>query len=291
MEHKKLIFVTGITGKQGGAVARHLLEQGHGIIGLTRDANSEKANHWKNQGVQIVEGNLNDASAYLSELKKSDAIYFVQSLQKKHTEIHQGKQFIDTLQSNGIKHVVYASVLGADLNTGVPHFDSKNEIEKHLKSSNINYTIIRPASFYENYLMPQVANKIKKGTYMSPLNKNCTQQMIGVDDIGKITSQVILNPQNYSNKTLSVATDEYQIGNVPKLFSEAIQMPVTYRKLPRLIVRLAMGHDLYKMFEYMNHHDFCEVKNVQEVRDEFHITGDFRYWVNQNFTAHVNMKR
>ncbi|WP_242118316.1 NmrA/HSCARG family protein [Aestuariivivens sediminicola] len=201
MENKKHIFVTGITGNQGSAVAKHLLDNGHEVVGLTRDANSEKAQQLKSQGVNIVEGNLDNSSSFQSEMKKSDAIFFVQSLQGKNSEIQQGKQFIDTITSLGINHLVYASVLGADLKTGIPHFDSKYEIEKQIKSSNINYTILRPASFYENYLIPQVAKGIKKGKFVSPLNKTCKQQMIGVDDIGKIAVQVISNPKEYSGKT------------------------------------------------------------------------------------------
>lgn len=284
MENKKHIFVTGITGNQGSAVTKHLLENGYKVIGLTRNASSEKAQQLKSQGVHIVEGNLNDSSSFLSEMKKSDAIFFVQSLQGKNSEIQQGKQFIDSITSIGINHLVYASVLGADLKTGIPHFDSKYEIEKHIKSSNVNYTILRPASFYENYLFPQVANGIKKGKYVSPLNKNCKQQMIGVDDIGKIAVQVISNPKEYSGKTLSIATDEYQIGDLPRLFSEAMNKPVKYKKLPGIIVRLFMGNDLYKMFKYMNQNDFCVINNVHDVREEFSIKGDFKNWVHQYFT-------
>jgi len=284
MENKKHIFVTGVTGNQGSAVTRHLLDQGHEVIGLTRDVNSEKAQQLKSQGVIIVEGNFNDPSQFQSEIKKSDAIFFVQALQGKNSEIQQGKQFIDTITSIGINHLVYASVLGADLNTGIPHFDSKYEIEKHIKSSNLNYTILRPASFYENNLLPQVANGIKKGKYVSPLNQTCKQQMIGVDDIGKIAAQVISNPKEYSGKTLSIATDEYQIGDLPQLFSEAMNKPVKYKKLPGIIVRLAMGKDLYKMFKYMNQNDFCAVNNIQDIREEFKINGDFKNWVIQNFT-------
>ena len=283
MENKKHIFVTGITGNQGRAVTRHLLKSGHEVIGLTRDANSEKAQQLKSQGVSIVEGNLNDSVPFLSEIKKSDAIFFVQALQGKNSEIQQGKQFLDEITSIGINHLVYASVLGADLNTGIPHFDSKYEIEEHIKSSNVNYTILRPASFYENYLLPQVAKGIKKGKYVSPLNKTCNQQMIGVDDIGKIAAQVISNPKEYSGKTLSIATDEYQIGDLPQLFSESMNKSVKYKKLPGFIVRLAMGKDLYKMFKYMNQNDFSVVKNVQDLREEFSIDGNFKNWVHQNF--------
>jgi len=285
MENKKHIFVTGITGNQGGAVARHLLDNGHEVIGLTRNANSEKALQLKSQGVTIVEGNLNDSSAFQSEIEKSDAIFFVQSLQSKNSEIQQGKQFIDAIASTGIKHLVYASVLGADLQTGIPHFDSKYEIEKHIKSLHSNYTILRPASFYENHLIPQVANGIRKGNYASPMNKTCKQQMIGLDDIGKIAAQVLSNPEKYSGKTLSIATDEYHVADLPQLFSEAMNKPVKYSKLPGIIVRLAMGKAQYKMFKYMNQNNATVVNNIQDIRNEFSIEGDLKSWVHQNFSS------
>ena len=135
MENKKRVFVTGITGKQGAAVAAHLLKSGHEVMGLTRNANSEKAKNWNYQGVHIVEGDLNDAASFSNELNKADAIYLVQALQKKHSEIEQGKRFVDAVKTAKNQHLVYASVAGADLNTGIPHFDSKNEIEKHIKAS------------------------------------------------------------------------------------------------------------------------------------------------------------
>lgn len=284
MENKIHVFVTGITGNQGGAVARHLIAGGHKVSGLTRDANAEKAQQWKNQGVAIIKGNLNDPTTYASAISNSDAIYLVQPLQGKANEIEQGKQFLDIVKSKGNKHLVYASVLGADLDTGIPHFESKYALEQYIKSSNIAHTILRPASFYENYLHPQVASGIKKGKFVSPLDKSCKQQMIGVDDIGKIAAQVFSNSEKYALKTLSIATDENEVGNAPQLFSKALGKPVAYKKLPGILVRLAMGKDLHKMFKYMNQNNFCVINNVQDVRDEFKITGDLTSWIEQNFT-------
>ena len=43
METQLSVFVTGVTGNQGHAVARHLLKQGALVTGLTRNANSGKA--------------------------------------------------------------------------------------------------------------------------------------------------------------------------------------------------------------------------------------------------------
>ena len=37
---------------------------------------------------------------------------------------------------------------GGGVATGIPHFESKREIEEHLKESGLRYTILRPAPFF-----------------------------------------------------------------------------------------------------------------------------------------------
>ncbi len=281
-ERKKHVFVTGITGNQGSAVAKSLLEGNNSVTGLTHNANSEKAKQWKAQGITVIEGDISNPNTYELYLDQADAVYLVQALQRKDQEILQGKRFIDTIKPE--THLVYASVLGADPGTTIPHFDSKFELANYIKSKNIIYSILRPASFYDNHLLPRLASDIKKGKYISPLKKMCKQQMIGVDDIGKIAAAVISNKEKSNNKTISIATDEWQIGMIPQIFSEAINKPVSYKRLPGFITRLAMGKDLSKMFKYMNQNDFCVISNMQDVRDEFNISGDFRSWVNKYFT-------
>ncbi len=288
MENRDYIFVTGITGNQGGAVAKHLLEQNKSVIGLTRNARSERANYWKEKGVTIIEGVMENSMAFQSYLDKASTIFLVQALQGKDKEIQQGKKFIDAIKQKEDTHLVYSSALGADLNTGVPHIDSKFEIENYIKSKSLNATILRPASFYENHLFPQVSNAIMKGKYITPLIKTCKLQMIGVENIGKIATTVMNNKEKYKHKTITIASDEMQVGNIPQLFSAAISKQVKYKKLPGIITRLAMGKDLSIMYKYMNKNDFRVIDNISEVRDEFNISGDFRSWINENFKPKAN---
>ena len=50
MAQKLTVVVTGSTGKQGGAVARGLLERGHKVRAITRDPNSSQAKSLANAG-------------------------------------------------------------------------------------------------------------------------------------------------------------------------------------------------------------------------------------------------
>jgi uncharacterized protein YbjT (DUF2867 family) len=67
------------------------------------------------------------------------------------TEIRQGKTFIDAAKKAGVKFIVFSSVEGAERKSGVPHFESKFQIEEYLRGSGISHTIIRPVAFYENF--------------------------------------------------------------------------------------------------------------------------------------------
>ena len=149
----KTIFVTGATGNQGGAVVRNLLQQGFTVKALTRNKNAPKAAALIRSDVDIIEGNLNDPSSYSPYLKGVDGVFSVIDFkQGPARETRQGIDLAESARNNGVKHFLYSSVIGADANTGIPHWESKCKIETHVKQTGLRYTILRPASLFENFL-------------------------------------------------------------------------------------------------------------------------------------------
>ena len=285
MESSKKVLVTGITGKQGGAVAQNLLKEDVKIYGLARNPNSKRALEWAEKGIKILQGDLDQPESYVNHLEGMDAIFCIQAFEQgKESEINQGKKLIDAIKNQGVKHTIYSSVLGADLNTGVPHFESKMVLEDYLISKDLPYTILRPASFYENYLNPEITKRLQKGKLVMPLNKSVRQQVIGIDDIGKIAAKVITNPSNYRNKTLSIATDDKTMEEVAQSFENAMNRPIKYQKLPGFLTRLLMGKDLSKMFKYMNRNDFVVVKDIEAIKQEFDGLSNLDQWIHDHFS-------
>lgn len=66
------IFMTGATGYIGGTIARRLLDDGHEIRGLVRDA--EKGRSLVAFGVASVIGGLDDAAILAAEASRADAV-------------------------------------------------------------------------------------------------------------------------------------------------------------------------------------------------------------------------
>lgn len=128
------ILVIGATGNQGGAVAQHLLQHGNFTVrAFVRDPNKLAVQALKQAGAELVAGDLNDRASLDRALQGASGVFSVQTFQDgSDTEIHQGKTVLDAASSAGSQHFVYSSVGSAERNTGIPHFDSKLQIEEYI---------------------------------------------------------------------------------------------------------------------------------------------------------------
>jgi uncharacterized protein YbjT (DUF2867 family) len=280
----KTIFVTGGTGNQGGAVATSLLRNGFRVKFLTRKPGSGKALKLQEQKAELVKGDLNDLSTFRNHLEDVDGIFSVQTFEYGvDKEIKQGIGLADLAKECGTNHFLYSSVAGADLNTGIPQFESKFKIENHIKALGLPYTIIRASSLYENFLIPEVNDRIKRGKLASPVNKDKVQQFISAVDIGKISAEIFLNKEKYIEKTITIGAEEMDMQQVAKTFSEVLGKEIRYQKLPLFIARLVMGKDLYKLFKWINNHDAIFMKDLESFKKENPGLTSLEQWVRINF--------
>src|SRR6476661_4270845 len=75
MAQKLTVVVTGSTGKQGGAVARGLLERGHKVRAVTRDPNSKPAKVLANAGATLIAASLEDGAAIKKALEGATSLF------------------------------------------------------------------------------------------------------------------------------------------------------------------------------------------------------------------------
>lgn len=286
MLNNKIILVTGGTGKQGGAVARNLMQHGYTVKALTRNPDSPNALVLKNQNVILVKGDLNKPETYREHLTGVHGIFSVQTFENGISkEIQQGTVLATLAMESGVKHFLYSSAIGAHLNTGVPHLDSKFIIENHIRELAMPYTIIRPASFYENFLIPQVKKGILKGKLTQTINSDTIMPYIATDDIGKAAVKIFGNFQEYSGKTLALGNEQLDSLELAEKFSRALNKKVEYKRLPGILVRLFLGKSLYKMFRWMDEHSTLLMEDVTSDRAEFPEMMPLSNWIKINFKA------
>ena len=207
---QKNVLVFGATGQQGGAVTRALIKNGHRVVGLTRNANSEKAKALIGTGVDLKEGNLHNASDLINLMKEVDAVFalttpFEEGIEK---EIEQGITVAEAAKEAGVQHFVFNSVSDADRNTGIPHFDSKFKVEQRIIELGLPYTIIAPVYFMDNLVSPWTMEMVKTGNISTAMPNDRMLQQIAVADIAQIVSAVISRSESFIGKRINIAGEE-----------------------------------------------------------------------------------
>jgi len=282
MSAVKKIFVTGATGNQGGATTRNLLSKGFYVKALVR--NPAAAKLIAHENLEIIKGDLDDVNSYRYHLHDCDGVFcnlvYIHGIDR---EIKQGFELVNASKENNVKHFVYASVIGSDLRTGIPHWESKNKIEDHIRASGLSYTILRPSSLYENMLIPQIKSRILKGKLVLPTHKTTVQQFLSAEDVGKIATTVFSNPEKYKGLTINLAAEQMNGEQLASTYSKVMGREIKFQQLPMLITRLVMGKDLTKMFRWVNNNNSCFVKDLQAFKNEFPGMLSLEDWIRMHF--------
>src|SRR5438132_11001838 len=180
----RTILITGVTGNQGGAVARALQGSGFRRRGLRRKPESERAAALARHGVDVVKGDLDDDATLRRALAGEWGVFGVQNSWEAGVEREeaQGKRLATLAREAGVEHYVFTSVGSAHTRTGVPHFDNKWRIEETVRGLRFpSHVILRPVFFMENLLAPY---SLQGDTLAWALGAGTKLQMIAVDDIG-----------------------------------------------------------------------------------------------------------
>ena len=190
------VFIAGATGNQGGAVIDALLatEQPPEIHGLTRDSHTKAARALSARGVRVVEGDLDERDMLTPLLEGIDAVFSVTNFWTSGYErqVRQGKNLNRAAREAGVDVLVLSGVGSHDEDTGLPHFDSCDEIDRHVQKLGITNTVLKPVFFMQNF--EPMAEDILEGSLAFPLAEGVSLQMIDVKDVGRAAAQARREP-------------------------------------------------------------------------------------------------
>src|SRR4051794_7055646 len=236
MSQKITVVVTGATGKQGGAVARNLLERGHRVRAVTRKPDSAKARELASAGASVVEASLEDTAALTRALEGATSLFAMATPFEAGTEAEtrQGVSAANAARAAGV-HLVYASVGSADRQTGIPHFDSKYEVEKHIARIGVRATILAPVYFMENLFFAR--EQVAKGIYPVALPPTRKLAQVAVADIGAVAVRVLEDASRFAGKRFDLVSDELTGDEAVAILSRVTGRPFTYYQVPLDVVR------------------------------------------------------
>jgi uncharacterized protein YbjT (DUF2867 family) len=226
-------------------VARHLLKDNWHVRGLTRNAASEQAQVLRALGAEVVQGDLGDAASLRPAFEGAYGIYSVQNpfIGGPVQEIRQGKNVANVAKDVGVEHLVYGSAGTGEKGTGIPSWETKLQIEDHMKTLELPLTILRPMAFMELMTHKKFFPPVAAWQVMPKLMGSSRRlPWLCTEDLGVIGTRAFANPHSFVGRDLTLASDVRSLDECRSIYRE-----VTGRN-PR---RFPMPVWLFKRFGFV----------------------------------------
>lgn len=161
------IAVTGAFGYSGRYITQRLLDADHRVITLT---NSLKRHNPFGERVRAFPFNFNRPELLVESLRGTDLLintYWVRFDHRLFTHdqaISNTKILFRAAKDAGVRRIVHVSITNPDIDSDLPYFHGKAELEAALTSLGVSYCILRPTVLFgkEDVLINNIAWSLRR---------------------------------------------------------------------------------------------------------------------------------
>ncbi|NKB43963.1 MAG: NAD(P)H-binding protein [Alphaproteobacteria bacterium] len=253
-----MFLVTGATGKTGGQTIKQLLAKGASVRAFVR--NEEKAAPLKEQGVELVVGDIGDADAVAKAMDGVDGVLL--TLPNGPNQLDWELGVLKQAEAAGVKHLVYMSSTesNADNPRRIPQVHWK--VVEAIMASNVNWTIMRP-NFFMQGIFP-FAGQVKANDAFAFPAGDGTASMCDVRDVGEVAAVILTGGESHYGKTYDLTgPDIVSFHDVAALLSKTLGREITYNPMP-----LQAFHDYLAKVLKSDWHVDGVVELMQEMSEE-----------------------
>jgi uncharacterized protein YbjT (DUF2867 family) len=157
------ILVIGATGKVGSILVRKLLEKKADVRVLCRSA--ERVASLPKEVETVVADLIQNVDEAAETFKGVDAVFMLNPFTPSETT--EGLLAVQYARAAGVRKFVYQSVHRLEEVDYIPHIAPKLAIERAIKGSGMQWTIVRPSYFFQNDANSKPG--LEKGLYTAPV--------------------------------------------------------------------------------------------------------------------------
>jgi uncharacterized protein YbjT (DUF2867 family) len=273
-----MFLVTGATGSLGRRIVHQLREQDKSVRAFVR-----LLSHYHDLEEREAEIFIGDLKQDKDIEKACGGVKYIISAHgsgndSQALDYRANIELIDRAKEKKVEHFVYISVLGADKDyQDSPVFKAKNQVEKYLRKSGLNYTILRPSGFANN-LLPLAERFRETGFYLLIGDRNHRSSIVSTDDLAKIAIDSV-TVEGAKNKILPVGGPEIiKRGEIAQIFARIFKKEPIVINPPLMVfdgIRSAIGlfnpdlqRSLGTLRTLLADEFFCteeEIKNLESI--------------------------
>jgi uncharacterized protein YbjT (DUF2867 family) len=238
-----MILVTGATGNIGGPLTRMLVEAGHPVRALSRDAAKAK-NALPNGGVDVAQGDLTKPDTLAPALAGAKKAFFVYGASPRLADV--GAAFFEAARAAGVRHVVCLSSYTVAIDPPVAIGRWHRALEERLKSTDLAWTMLRPGNFATNTL--RWASMVKgQGAVFAP-HASGNSAPIDPYDIAAVAFHALRDDAHHGKTHVLTGEEMLTPRDQAEKIGAAIGKPVRFVEVPEEKARAGMvAHGMPEM--------------------------------------------
>jgi uncharacterized protein YbjT (DUF2867 family) len=220
-----------------------------------------------------VTGDLRDRPSLAKPFQGIDSVFLLTAWSEDETE--QGLAGVEAAKAAGVRRLVFLSIHKLEDGAHIPHFQTKIPIEKAIKESGLEYTILRPNNFYQNDFWFRDAI-MQYGIYPQPIGKMGLSR-VDVRDIAE-TAVKALTQSGHNGVTYPLVGPDVLTGEqTAAIYSRHLGRTVRYGgddlvawfEQAKKMLPLKQAEDFRIMYDYFQKHgliasqeDLAEQKKI-----------------------------
>jgi len=233
------ILITGATGTVGSETVKALA--GDDVRVRAGVHSLIKGDRFRNlPNVEMVHLDFNNPDTLKAAFTGVTRVFLITPFTEDQVSI--GKLLIDYAQEAGVKQVVRLSALGADAEPGIQLGRWHREIEEYLENSGLPYTILRPASFMQNFVQYNADSIRNEDKIYMPLGQG-EIGYIDVQDIAEVARIVLMSPDHLNQIYELTGPEALTVNDVAHALTQATNRLIVYVDVPEEVAAAAMAQN------------------------------------------------
>lgn len=228
-----MILITGATSDIGQKLCQLLSENKKPFRAMCRK--EEQLEQFRKRGIDAVLGNFENPESLKAAMQGCICLFLTSP--PTQNQVQCEKNAIDIAKQEGIAYIVKISASDANLKSSVPWAKSHAEIDHHLRNSGMEWTILKPTAFMQNFL-----------SLSKPISKGILPQVAGNGQVGYIDAQDIasvafsvLAENHHKRATYYLNGPEMlEMKEIALKLSETLGRRVRYVNLPSFVFRILL---------------------------------------------------
>ena len=220
------VAVTSGSGQLGSAIVKALIKEigKENVIAIARTP--ERAKHL---GVEVRKGDYDQAEDLDVALKGVDKILLVSGMAEPQRRVQQHRNVIETAKKNGIKKIVYTSIVGDEENTAFHHVVKSNrQTEEDVRNAGLDWVIGRNGIYIEPDL-EYLDNYLKEGEIRNcAANGKCAYT--SREELASAYTQMLLN-DDHSKQIYNLVGEAISQARLTELINQVFGLDLKFKSI------------------------------------------------------------